>query len=232
MNPAQPASLVAHAADHRLKTGRPFVTLTWAQSLDGCIAINRSERLRISSPESMRMTYGLRAHHQAILVGIGTVLADNPKLRTKEVDGPDPQPVFLDSLCRTPPDAAIFSTGRQPWIACAEDAPSVRRKELESAGALLLTLPRCPQGGLSLTDMLNTLGALKIDSLMVEGGSKVLASFLRKGLGNLAVLTLAPIFVGGQQAIERLGLPAERLPRLREMQSAGFGPDLVLWGLF
>src|SRR6185295_16924415 len=72
--------------------GRPFVTLAYAQSLDGSITIARGQRYKLSGPEAMRFTHALRAAHDAILVGVGTVLADDPELDVRLIDGPNPQP--------------------------------------------------------------------------------------------------------------------------------------------
>src|SRR3989304_8693232 len=89
--------LIAGAREHRQRLGRPLVTLSYAQSLDGCIAARAGERLALSGPESMRLTHRLRAAQDAILVGIGTVPADNPRLTVHLVQGQDPQPIVLDS---------------------------------------------------------------------------------------------------------------------------------------
>ena len=91
----------------RQNTGRPFVTLTYAQSLDGSIARVPGKRLQLSGPEAQAMTHRLRAVNDAILVGIGTVLADNPRLTVRLAEGSDPQPVILDSKLRFPLDANL-----------------------------------------------------------------------------------------------------------------------------
>ena len=114
--------LVAGAQEHRCRLGRPLVTLSYAQSLDGCIAARAGERLALSGPESMQLTHQFRAAHNAILVGIGTVLADNPRLTVRLVQGQDPQPVVLDSHLRIPLEASLLHNSRRPWIACLEDA--------------------------------------------------------------------------------------------------------------
>ena len=104
------------AAAHRRRTGRPLVTLSYAQSLDGSIADRPGRPLALSGPQAMALTHGLRAAHEAILVGIGTVLADNPRLNVRLVTGPDPQPVVVDSRLRFPPYANLLSNGRSPGL--------------------------------------------------------------------------------------------------------------------
>jgi GTP cyclohydrolase II len=103
--------------------GRSFVTLAYAQSLDGSITTERGQRYRLSGPEAMRFTHALRAAHDAILVGVGTVLADDPELRVRLVEGPDPQPVVVDSRLRTPATARLLTRpGRPLWIATVPPA--------------------------------------------------------------------------------------------------------------
>ncbi len=101
---------------------RPYVTLSYAQSLDGSITARRGEPLAISGPESLEMTHRLRAEHDAILVGIGTLLADDPRLSVRLVAGADPQPIIVDSRLRFPLNARILLDGRSPWIATTEEA--------------------------------------------------------------------------------------------------------------
>ncbi len=95
-----------------------MVGLCYAQSLDGCLAEARGRPTALSGPESGRLTHRLRSLHDAILVGVGTVLADDPRLTVRGVRGPSPQPVILDSRLRTPPDAYLVAQHPRPaWIA-------------------------------------------------------------------------------------------------------------------
>ena len=108
--------LLARATTHRLQTGRPLVSLSYAQSLDGSLAARRGSPLLLSGKASMQLTHRLRASHDAILVGIGTILADDPQLTVRLVQGPQPQPVILDSHLRLPPNARVFQGPKLPWI--------------------------------------------------------------------------------------------------------------------
>lgn len=128
---------------------RPAVTLAYAQSLDGCIAAARGAPTRLSGAESMRLTHELRALHEAILVGVGTVLADDPQLSTRLASGPSPRPIVLDSRLRTPLSARLLrrpdGAPRGAIIVCsAAQAGSERAAALRAAGALVL--PVAPAG--------------------------------------------------------------------------------------
>lgn len=202
-----PADLLLKAAapqDPRL--GRPFVTLSYAQSLDGSIAARSGRPLALSGPESMTLTHSQRACHDAILVGIGTVLADNPRLTVRLVAGRDPQTVIMDSRLRFPPYAELLRHGRSPWIATAQEADSQRLEALETAGARVFRLPSA-DGWVDLVSLLKLLSDLGIHSLMVEGGARVITSFLVSRLVDQMVLTIAPWLVGGLRVVDHLGAP-------------------------
>jgi 3,4-dihydroxy 2-butanone 4-phosphate synthase/GTP cyclohydrolase II len=205
----------------------PQVTLSYAQSLDGCLTTRRGERFELSGLESRRLTHRLRAAHDAILVGIGTVLVDDPRLTARLVPGKNPQPVVLDSRLRFPAEARLLISG-SPWIATTAPADPTRLAALERAGAQVLVLPASDDGRVDPGALLGRLGELGIGSLMVEGGAAVIGSFLRERLVNFIVLTIAPLFLGGLPSVE-IGR-AGGLPRLADLQFAAFGQDLVIWG--
>lgn len=218
---------LAQAAGHRQRTGRPFVTLSYAQSLDGCITDRPGQPLDLSGEAAMRLTHQLRAAHDAILVGRGTVLTDNPRLHVRLVEGRDPQPVILDSHLRVPLDANLITRrASPPWIAATDQADQEKQLALEAAGARILRLPADGDGRVSLPALLNRLGELGINSLMVEGGARVITSFLAERLVDGLVLTIAPVFVGGLHAVGRLA----HMPRLRNMRHQQLGDDLIVWG--
>lgn len=222
-------------AAHRKQTGRPFVTLSYAQSLDGSIAARPREPLAISGPDAMALTHRLRATHDAILVGIDTLIADDPQLTVRKADGDDPIPVVLDSQLRFPPSAQLLDpSGPCPWIATGHDADPARAAALEARGACLLKLPTDANGQISLPALLAQLGEQGMRSLMVEGGSQVLSSFLRRHLADHVIVTVAPMFVGGVPGIREIqpeGLNGHaRFPRLTDVSHHALGDDLVLSG--
>jgi GTP cyclohydrolase II len=219
---------LAQAAEHRLRLGRPLVSLCYAQSLDGSITARRGEFTTLSGSESSRLTHRLRAAHDAILVGVGTVLADDPLLTVRLVEGKNPIPVVLDSSLRIPPSCKLLT--HHPlaaWIATTAQASLERRAVLQAGGARLLMLEADDAGHVCLPTLLAHLGELGINSLMVEGGAQVITSFLAQGLVDQVALTIAPLFLGGLHAVEGR-LPAAE--RLKEIEYEAVGNDLVVWG--
>lgn len=226
---------LAQAEGFRLRQGRPLVSLCYAQSLDGSLTARRGEPLALSGPESLRLTHRLRAAHTAILVGIGTVLADDPSLTVRHAEGEDPQPVILDSHLRFPLEARLLQSGparpqrRAPWIATTSASDPARRAALEAAGARLLVFEPGEQGSVSLPALLKRLGAEGAASVMVEGGARVISSFLRLGLADLAVVTIAPLFVGGLPVFDGPQEPG-CFPRLRAACGEQMGEDWIVSG--
>jgi 3,4-dihydroxy 2-butanone 4-phosphate synthase/GTP cyclohydrolase II len=232
--------LLAGAKAHRSACRRPLVTLSYAQSLDGSLAAQRGRPLALSGPEAAALTHRLRAAHDAILVGIGTVLADDPRLTVRLASGKNPQPVVLDSHLRLPLGSNLLH--RQPgemlpWVAGLQSPSTGRQAQLEAAGARVLCFSPGEDGRVPLPALLERLAEIGVNSLMVEGGAQVITSFLAQGLADQAVLMIAPLFVGGLHAVESSlapGNPAQPdRPAFPALTGGGFeqcGADLVLWG--
>jgi riboflavin-specific deaminase-like protein len=158
------------------KPVRPFVTLSFAQSLDGCVARERGQPYALSSRESLVMTHRLRAMHAGILVGVGTVLADNPALTVRLCDGASPRPVVLDSTLRTPPSAKVCE--RAPLLLHVRDESAemrTRREALVRRGAETIECSALANGRVDLADALSRLAA-RVPSLMVEVRMQMRAS--------------------------------------------------------
>ena len=224
------------AEAHFATTGRPFVTLSYAQSLDGSIAAVPGERFALSGRESLVMTHEMRAMHDAILVGIGTVLADDPRLTVRHVEGTHPRPVVLDSGLRMPAAAELLSRpGPAPIIATGDVADAATQEALEAAGATLLRLPVDEEGYVRLEALLHQLGQMGHRSVMVEGGAEVITSFLSRRLVDHMVITLANRLIGGLPAVQSLngtGGAGRKIvyPRLRNLRYRWLNEDLVLRG--
>ncbi len=214
------------------ESNRPFVTLSYAQSLDGCIAGRPGQQLVLSGHQSLVLTHKLRAAHDAILVGIGTVLADNPQLTVRLVEGQIPQPVIVDSHLRLPLGVNLLGNHPlRPIIVTSEQADVGRQKILEEAGARVLRLPSDAKGRVGLPLMLERLRELGIKSLMVEGGARIITSFLSERLVNHMILTVAPVFVGGMRGVRRLSRSDTAFyPHLSNLQHQPVGEDMIFWG--
>jgi len=219
---------------HWVTTGLPLVTLKFAMSLDGKVATAGGDSQWITSDLGRARGHQLRAQHDAIMVGSGTVLADNPQLTARNGDegGPQPLRVIVDSRLRTPSDAKVFRTaGGAVVLATAGEPDAGRRRALEQAGAELLVVP-ADEGKVSLRALLQRLGEREITSLLVEGGPTLLGSFLEHRLGNRIAAFVAPILLGGAGAPGPFGgLGAATLDqswRAEGLQAEAVGPDLLL----
>ena len=180
---------------------RPFVTLKLALSLDACIAAEEGERTTLTGQEALRYGHRLRAGHDAVLVGRRTVEVDDPRLTVRRVPDPRRPPirVVLDSRLRIPPDAALVQTAdRVPtWIVSAPAPPVERAGRLRRAGVRLLEAERDPDGeGVAPGSVLEVLDDEGVDSVLVEGGGRVAASFLRGGCVERAELLYAALLLG------------------------------------
>jgi riboflavin-specific deaminase-like protein len=203
---------------------RPLVTLHFAQSLDGRIALGpRFPRTLLSSEEGTRAAHRARAAHDAVLVGIDTLLHDDPLLTARGPERARPLRVVLDSSLRMPLRARLLApaedAGRVLVIGCEERADSVRRRELEDAGAEVLLTPMGDRGRVALASALAALAERGVKRLLVEGGAQVLTSFVRAGFADRAEIEIAPLWLGSEAipAFAELGvaelLQAQRLVR-------------------
>jgi 3,4-dihydroxy 2-butanone 4-phosphate synthase/GTP cyclohydrolase II len=201
---------------------RPTVTLSYAQSLDGSIAALRGEHLALRGEETMRMLHHLRAEHDAVLVGIGTVLAVDPKLTVRLVEGKNPQVIVLDTQLRSPVGAHVVRNGG--WIVGDWGARRERRLNLEAAGGTV-RLFSAENQQIPLVHLLTWLYEKNIRSLMVEGGARVITSFLRSHLVDRVVLTISPQYIGGVHALEK-----SHNVRLKNCRVSQLGDDIVIDG--
>ncbi len=212
---------------------RPCVTLSYAQSLDGSITCSTGRTSCISGDSALDFTHRLRAMHQAILVGVNTVLVDDPRLTVRRVAGPDPRPIVVDSRLRIPLDCRLMRRSKAAVIvaatvgACAETAA-----RLTACGAEVWFLPKTADGRVDLRALVCRLGAEGIASVMVEGGASIITSVLGADLADQLLVTVAPCLLGGVRAINPLdGMGATR-PRLARVRYARAGVDLLVHSEF
>ena len=203
---------------------RPAVTLKWAMSLDGRIATATGQSQWISSPQGRRWALALREEHDAILVGSGTVLADDPRLdrRLGLAVGPNTR-VVLDRRLRVPSSARLF-TVPGPVLIYTEAAAQERLD-----GADIVVLPSVEPAA-----VLADLYARGIRSVLVEGGAEVLASFVSRGCYDRVMVDCAPLLIGGKGAPGPLAgagfLELTAAARLEELEARKRGGDLLLVG--
>ncbi|KAJ2721118.1 hypothetical protein GGI07_004183 [Coemansia sp. Benny D115] len=210
----------------------PRVTLTFAQSLDGKISSRPGAALQLSGAESLKMTHVMRTLHSGILVGVGTVLADNPRLTARLAPQPaqHPRPVILDTHLRTPPDARVFDHPCSPILVAAPGCCVERRRVLEARGAEVVVVDRCDADGRPRLDaVVEDLRARGIDSLMVEGGARVIQAFLRHGeLVDALVITIAPVLVGPEGVAAVPSMEGIGTMRIEPQLYQQLGADIVM----
>ena len=179
------------------------------------------------------MAHALRASHAAILVGAGTVAADDPRLTTRLVEGPSPVRIVLDSKLRLSQSASVVTDGAAPTILATTDlAPIDRRREFAQHDVEVLVLPLTQDGRVDIGSLLDELGARGIASLLVEGGASVITAMIRERRVSRLVVSIAPLVLG--EGIAAVGdLDILRLRDALSFRRASFsqvGPDVIFDG--
>jgi diaminohydroxyphosphoribosylaminopyrimidine deaminase/5-amino-6-(5-phosphoribosylamino)uracil reductase len=236
--PDEAAAEITRGFVTRLRTGRPWVTVKVAMSVDGKVATRSGDSRWISGPASRRRVHALRDRADAVLVGIGTALADDPLLTVRPTppDGRQPLRIVLDSALRLPHDGALSGTAAVcptlvayvPGRLAGDPEGERRRAGLEDRGIELLALPPDGDKRVSLEALATVLGQRGSNELLVEGGADVVAAFLAAGLVDELLVCVAPVVIGGRSApgpvggvgVDRLEL-ASRFEFLTVEQLAG-----------
>lgn len=216
----------------RQKTGRPFVHLKMAQSLDGKIASRTGASRWITGSAARRWVHARRAACDAVLVGGETVRRDNPFL-TAHGAGPDPLRVVLSASLDLDPRSRVFDRSAPTWVLTGPGASVSRRRRLEKAGTQVITVP-ARNGRVDVVQALAALGRRGVADLLVEGGGSTAASFLESGTVDRVYFFVAPFFLGGRTAPTSVdgagwGRPDEG-PRLKNVRVTQMGPDLLVQG--
>lgn len=215
---------------------RPFVTMKAAITLDGKIATRTKASRWISGERSREQGHRLRNQNDAIMVGIGTVLADNPSLTTRLPEGGrNPLRVVVDSSARMPLEARVVNENPEKTLIYAtEDAPSERVAVLREKGVSVVQLPAAAGGRVPLDKAMDDLGQRQVISVLVEGGSALNYSLLEAGLVDKVYFFVAPVIFGGEQAPSPVGgkgvATVEEAWRIRDIEISRCDADLLVTG--
>jgi GTP cyclohydrolase II len=212
---------------------RPAVTVHYAQTIDGRIAARTGDAHWVSGESSLRLAHELRASHDAVMVGIGTVLADDPRLTVRLVDGRSPIRVIVDSALRIPIAANVLSdrTART-IVATTPTAPQERARAIKAAGGEVLRAHADANGAVDLADLLRRLRGIGVGSLLIEGGRGIITSALRDHFVDRLIVCIAPKVIGeGVSAVGDLNI--DYLREALTFSQARFvtcGEDLIFYG--
>jgi len=227
-------SLGKLAEDKYLTTGLPFVTLKYAQTLDGKIATLTGDSRWISGWSSLGFAHRIRSLNDAILVGVNTIIRDNPRLTVRLAKGKNPRRIIVDSRLRTPLDSNVLQ-GRSALstiIATTLLSDRERIKRIQSTGAEAWLIKKDRSNQVDLRHLLKELGQRNIRFLLVEGGSKIITSFLKKRLADRLVIIMAPKIVGrGMNCVASSGLHgSKKLVSFSSFRYFRSGDDVILEG--
>jgi len=219
-------------------SGRPYVIAKFAASLDGKIATHTGHSQWITGPEARQRGHHLRQAVDAILVGAGTAVADDPRLTTRlpQKTVSHPLRVLLDGRGRVPLTARLFDPDLpgQTVVATTRAMPAAHRRQLEAQGVWVWELEATENGRVCLPHLLERLGRQQVLSLLVEGGSQVLGAFFAEGLVHEVQAFLAPLLIGGQSAPGPLGgcgaATLQDAWRLDDVRLERVGEDLLYQG--
>jgi diaminohydroxyphosphoribosylaminopyrimidine deaminase/5-amino-6-(5-phosphoribosylamino)uracil reductase len=178
--------------------GLPYVSLKLALSLDGRIATRTGASKWVTGPDARARVHALRAQHDAVAIGIGTALADDPRLTVRNAPGPSPLRVVFDTKLRLPRTARLVETATDvpTWVICSADADSTLEEALTARGVEVLRAPSSAEGRIDVTGALRLLASKGIVSVMVEGGAELAGSILAAHLGDELHCFIAPILLG------------------------------------
>jgi diaminohydroxyphosphoribosylaminopyrimidine deaminase/5-amino-6-(5-phosphoribosylamino)uracil reductase len=217
-----------------VKTGMPYITVKYAQTLDGRIATKSGDSQWISSEASRRYVHHLRGINDGIMVGAGTVAADNPQLTVRHVKGKNPFRIIVDSKLRIPIKSSVLTdiNSHLTIIATTSSAPTVKITAIKKLGVEVWVARKERDGRVSLRDLLKKLGKREIVSVLVEGGSEVITSLLKANLVDKMIIPIAPKIIGkGLEAIGDLKInKINKAIRFSSFKTMKKGDDIIFEG--
>jgi diaminohydroxyphosphoribosylaminopyrimidine deaminase/5-amino-6-(5-phosphoribosylamino)uracil reductase len=219
-----------------MTTGTPYVIAKWAMSLDGKTATYTGDSRWVSSKESREYVHKVRSQVDAVVVGINTVLRDDPLLTSRIPGGRNPKRIVLDSQARIPLDCKLLKSLEESGviIATTPSAPREKVEELRKAGCGVLLLGGNEQG-IDVIEFLEVLGQWKFTNVLLEGGGSLTASFFEKGLVDKVMVFVSPKIIGGAEAKTPVGgkgvASIKESLRLKEIQITRFSEDILIEGI-
>ncbi len=217
-----------------IKSGIPYVTVKYAQTLDGRIATKTGDSQWISSEASRKYVHVLRSTNDCVMVGTGTVTADNPQLTVRHVKGRNPLRVIVDSKLRIPIKSTVLTDNNphQTIIATTSNAPSRKITAIKKLGVEILVVKKDKNGMVSLSSLLKELGKREIMSVLVEGGSGMITSLLKVNLVDKMIIPISPRILGkGLEAIGDLNInKIKNAIKFSSFKTMKKGDDLIFEG--
>jgi len=219
-----------------VERGRPLVTAKWAMTLDGKIATRTGDARWITSEQSRAEVHFDRGCTGAIIVGIGTVLIDDPELTARGEIGRQPVRVVIDTDLKLPAESKLVQTADQGpvFVYAADDSDPERQAKLEDLGIYLILMPRHAKTHLRWMEICNDLGERGVNSALVEGGGSVVASAFQERAIDRVKIFVAPKVFGGEDAkspVEGPGVPdVSRAVTFTKLSTRNLGPDIVIEG--
>ncbi|MBQ4522817.1 MAG: bifunctional diaminohydroxyphosphoribosylaminopyrimidine deaminase/5-amino-6-(5-phosphoribosylamino)uracil reductase RibD [Lachnospiraceae bacterium] len=216
---------------HYISKKRPFIAMKYAMTLDGKIATVSRDSKWITSEESRNFVQVLRNRYKAILVGIHTVLEDDPMLNCRIEGGVNPVRIILDSKLRIPIESKIVKTAKEiETIVVTTKADEMKKETLKSLGVKIMEM----QNEICLPELLTRLGERNIDSILVEGGGRVHGSFLQENLVDRVYAFIAPKLIGGEKALSPVeGKGIQKMAdavKLKDTECTVIAKDILITG--
>ena len=221
----------------KVKTGRPFVIAKWAMSLDGRIALPSGDSRWISNPKSRSIVHQTRGRVDAIIVGIGAAIADNPSLTARPPGPRTPVRVVIDPNAELPLDHHLVQSSNlyPTWLFCSHSASRTRFQNLRDHGCQLFEIEPDPSGTISPNKVLDQLGSAGMTNVLLEGGSRLLGRFFDDQAIDEVQVFIAPVLFGGPASFPpiqgRQTLPMEMVTRLSHIKRTQIDDDTLITGL-
>ena len=213
------------------KESKIMITAAYAQTINGTISLENFSPIQISNKDALHLTHKIRTNHDAILVGINTILTDNPRLTARSVQGSQPQPCIIDTHLRCDTTKNIFQHDKNPWIFTAS-TDSKKIQKIEAAGGTIFQLKKTKKNLLDLNQIIVLLEKKNIKSLLIEGGRTILTQFLEEKLIDSFTITLSPEFLSGTNVLNmKSPLKLSNKVYLSELTSYLLADNIIIEGV-